>query len=257
MNYLTLGAGSLAPISRLLSWIRLPLITEFTVTIDSRPTKDFAFFMADLQIAGMGHTIRDFNSNHLTYPNTNLSRELDPSLLDLDDLRPCMEFHNLRRMNFDLQWAVALSDDELLMLASAWPHLEELLINMNLGWNRPEGGITPNGLALLLQTCPSLTLVALALDTRGYTQSPALQYQGPLSASSFARPFHIDVLDSVIKKESVDAIAAFLSSVVPHPDLVLSSWKTRARLWHPDLDLYRERWGNVHTQASEAIRKRQ
>ena len=208
--------------------------------------------MASIQIAGMGRTVQKFNLREVR--NTAPPREPDLPLLDLDDLRPCMAFRNLRRMNLDLRRDVDLSDDALLALASAWPRIEELLINANWGWSRP-GGITPDGLALLLQTCPSLTSIALAIDTREYTQIPARRFREPPNASSFARQFHINVLDSIIEEESVDAMAVFLPSIVPHSDFILTAWETWSVMEHPDLDLYSTRWESVHSQANEAIKK--
>ena len=258
LNYLKLRARSLVPISRLLSWARLPSITDFTVNIDSQcpPKQDLVSFMASIQIAGMCHTVQKFNLEQVhDAPDTIPPREPDAPLLDLDDLRPCMAFHSLRRMNLDLQWDVDLSDDGMLTLASAWPQIGELLINTHWGWNRP-GGITLNGLASLLQMCPSLISIALAIDTRGYTQMPARQLQRePPSASSFARQFRIDVLDSVIEAESVDATADCLSRIVPHFDFILDAWETWSVLEHPESDLYRERWESVHRRANKAIKR--
>ncbi|KAF8550070.1 hypothetical protein OG21DRAFT_1514486 [Imleria badia] len=99
-------------------------------------------------------------------------------------------------------------DSELLALALAWPHLEDLLINLSWGWSTL-GGITPNGLLQLLQKCPSLAWITLAIDTRGYTELPPSGLLASLGLTS-PRTIYLDVLDSVIQAESVPAVAAFL-----------------------------------------------
>ena len=257
LNCLKLHAESLAPISRLFSWIRFPAITHFTVIIDDDcPSKqDLALFMASIHMVGMDPTIQEFSLNQmLNEPEETWLRDSDTPTLDLDDLWSCMAFHRLRHMHIDLGWDVNLSDDDLLMLGSAWPQLEELLMNTNWGWNKP--GITPNALARLLETCPSLTSIALAIDTRGYTQIPARRLREPVSPSSFESTFRINTLDSVIERGSMDAMAAFLASIVPHFDSTFTTWETWSLLDDPDLDEDRERWEEVHSQAKEIIKKR-
>ena len=251
LNRLGLHAESLALISKLFPWIRVPAITHFTVVIDHCPSKqDLTLFMANIQAVGMDQTIQEFDLNQVLYDNA----ESRVPLLDLDDLWSCMTFHHLRHMNLDLEWDVNLSDDELLVLGSAWPWLEELLINTNWGWNRL--GITPNGFALLLETCPSLTSIALAIDTQGLTKVPATQFREPSSPSSFKRPFRLNVLDSVIESGSVNAVAAFFARIVPHVDFTLTAWEACRVSDYRNLNLYRKRWGDVHSQASEVIKKR-
>ncbi|KAF8440838.1 hypothetical protein L210DRAFT_3313877, partial [Boletus edulis BED1] len=82
--------------------------------------------------------------------------------LGLEDLRPCMKFNNLRSLLFDIGWNVGLTDSDVLALVAAWPRLELLVVNPGWGWNS-RGGITVGGLVRLLQTRPSLRILALAL----------------------------------------------------------------------------------------------
>ncbi|KAG9316245.1 hypothetical protein JVU11DRAFT_2272 [Chiua virens] len=74
------------------------------------------------------------------------------NVLVCDDLRPIMAFKCLRRLDFNLNWNVELSDDDLMELASAWHHLEIFLINREWGWRQTSHGITPDGIVRLLQT---------------------------------------------------------------------------------------------------------
>ena len=145
-------------------------------------------------------------------------RKAETPLLGLDDLRPCMAFSSLRRIELNTEWNVGLTDSDLPRLIPAWPNLEHLLINEYFGWNT-RGGITPDGLVQLLQTCRSLRAIAIAIDTRGYTEVPptsrALTSLGLTSPAAF----HINVLDSIIEADSVPAIAACLvTSIVPCPN---------------------------------------
>ncbi|KAF8132956.1 hypothetical protein EV363DRAFT_1162755, partial [Boletus edulis] len=91
-------------------------------------------------------------------------------LLGFEDLQPCLAFSNLRVMYINVGWNVDLTDSDLLTLASAWPCLEDLSINMDWGWNTA-AGIMPNGLLRLLESCRSLKRAALIIDPRGYTKS--------------------------------------------------------------------------------------
>ncbi|KAF8443666.1 hypothetical protein L210DRAFT_810366, partial [Boletus edulis BED1] len=84
-------------------------------------------------------------------------------LLGFEDLQPCLVFSNLRVMDINVGWNVDLTDGDLLTLASAWPCLEDLSINMDGGWNTA-AGITPNGLLRLLESCRSLKSAALVID---------------------------------------------------------------------------------------------
>ena len=60
-------------------------------------------------------------------------RKAETPLLGLDDLRPCMAFSNLRRIELNTEWNVGLTDSDLPRLAPAWPNLEHLLINEYFG----------------------------------------------------------------------------------------------------------------------------
>ncbi|KAF8420318.1 hypothetical protein L210DRAFT_3325093, partial [Boletus edulis BED1] len=82
--------------------------------------------------------------------------------LGFKDLQPCLVFSNLRVMYINVGWNVDLTDGDLLTLASAWPCLEDLSINMDWGWNTA-AGIMPDGLLRLLESCRSLKTVVLVI----------------------------------------------------------------------------------------------
>ncbi|KAF8434138.1 hypothetical protein L210DRAFT_327799 [Boletus edulis BED1] len=162
-----------------------------------------------------------------------------------------MAFSNLRCINLNIEWKVALTDSELLTLVSAWPYLQELLINRKWGWNTL-GGITPNGILQLLQTCQSLSRIALTIDTRGYTEIPP----SPASLGlTLPRMSIIDVLDSFIEEESVPAISVFFAGFVPHLDcFIFSAWNDVGMHHNPYRDGCEVRWDYVRKHVNEANR---
>ena len=208
LHHLTLRSEFLDPISQLLSRTQFPTIMDFSAYIGRCPSKqDFSSFLTSIQKSTIGHSIQELRLEG--------KRGGDDAtdILVLEDLLPCMAFSKLRAIYLDIDWDVNLSDSEMLTLASAWPHLQDLFINVDRGWNTL-GGITPNGLLQPLQACRSLSGIGLAIDTRGYTEfcesRASLGLTLPLT-------FFIDVLDSFIEEDSIPAIAAFLAGIAPCP----------------------------------------
>ena len=246
LHHMRLHSPSFPSISSLLLRIRLPTIIDFIALIASCPSRqDLSSFLTSLQTFDVGHSMERltlYNSEVLT-----LSRDqiLDPGdvLLDLEDLRPCMAFTNLRSIDINF-WCnnVGLTESGLLELATAWPRLEELGINSDWGWHT-SGGITPNGLLQLLQTCRSLSQIALAVDTRGYTESPP----SPTSLGvTFPSTLSINVLDSIIETESVPAISAFFTGIALCSKLYLRFWQGGEMLERADCLVYTVRWNDVY-----------
>ena len=246
LHEMTLRSETLDPISRLLSRIRLPAITDFTTLIDRRPSRqDVTSFLTSIQTSGVSNTIQSLQFiQRASLPSTTH----DVLRLGLEDLLPCMAFSNLRRLNFDIEWLVGLKDNELLVLASAWPQLESLYINKGWGWNWSRGGgITPDGLLQLLHTCRSLSQIALAIDTQGYTNLPP---HGSSASLGLTLPptFYIDVLDSIIEAESMPAITAFFAGIAP------CAWNCWLASESSDEE-YTNRWIDVFGRANEAVRE--
>lgn len=172
LHELELFSASLVPISRLLAHIQLPAVTDFIVKFSSCPSREnITSFLTALQPSGAGDSITTLTLTQIHRSPAILGS--DPPVLTADDLRPSMALRNLRHISLDLGWNVGLTDAELLELASAWPRLEHLLINEDWGW-QTSGGITPDGLVGLLQTCRSLSRISLAIDTRSYTETPPM-----------------------------------------------------------------------------------
>ena len=250
LHDIVLRSESLQSISQLFSWIRLPAITDFAAIITNCPSKQvLSSLLTVIQTSTSArHTITTLSLEQSCPPpsagNALRSRTLQ---LDLEDLRPCMGFSKLRCMSLDIGWNVGLTDNDLLTLASTWPLLQQLTINIEWGWNT-RGGITPNGLLRLLETCRSLDHFALAVDTRGYTEI----FRSPksvgvaLPATTFVR-----VLDSFIEEESVPAVSAFFASIMPYFSYWAAAWDcpgiVKTRGWRK----YQCRWYRVSSHVIE------
>lgn len=63
----------------------------------------------------------------LLWPYAGREVELDNYTLAYDDLYPCMDLGNLCSLKVNLDQAAGLTDDDLVELVSASPHLEDLL----------------------------------------------------------------------------------------------------------------------------------
>ena len=161
-----------------------------------------------------------------------------------------MALSNLRRIELNIGWIIDLTEGQVLTLASA---LEHFLINADWGWNSL-GGITPDGLIQLLQTCRSLSGITLALDTRGYTESCPSQSPASLGLALPHR-FSIDVVDSIIEAESVPAVAAFISGIAACCKSIFTfdSWDRVRMVALPDREEYVECWDDVHHRVIRCV----
>ncbi|KAF8550068.1 hypothetical protein OG21DRAFT_1514485 [Imleria badia] len=250
LHHITLRSKSLEAVTRLLSRTRLPAITDFTAIIYDCPSREeLSFFFIGVQSSITGNTIKVLELHQMSWPATNAVRS-EGLLLCWEDLQPCMAFRNLLRISLDIEWKVGLMDNELLALALAWPHLEDLLINPFWGWNSP-GGITPNGLLQLLEKCRSIHCITLAIDTRGYTELPPSGLLASLGLTS-PRTISLDVLDSVIQAESVPAVAAFFGCT-PCSTFSFTAWASRKLIKSPGWKVYKDHWNDVHRLANNAI----
>ncbi|KAF8545789.1 hypothetical protein OG21DRAFT_1491919 [Imleria badia] len=254
LHQLRVQSESWQPISRLLSRTRIPAITKFAASVRDNPSREeLRAFLAGASSAG-GSTIQIFDLYLWERcPNHGRSEAL---FLFLEDLRPCMAFSNLCDLAFCVEWNVSLTDAELLVLASAWPRLKDLAINRSVGWNT-RSGITPNGLVQLLHICPSLHRIALAVDTRGYTESE-LPPSGSLANLALRpRPFsYMNVLDSIIEEESVPVIAAFIASISRSSSFTFWAWSIKSLLMHPDYEVNHDRWSEVYRRVKDSGRLR-
>ncbi|KAF8441546.1 hypothetical protein L210DRAFT_3644823 [Boletus edulis BED1] len=184
---LTFYSDLLKSISRLLSRTRLPAVRIFTAIIASRPSKmNISSFLSALYTSDIADTVEELQMNQVgSLENIDVTEDEDRwSMLALKDLQPFIALSKLQTLE--------------------WPRLELLHINHNWARNMP-GGITSDGLLQFLQQCPSLHFMSLAAtDWRQPTEVPPF-YE--------SYKFTINILDSTLEQESVQAIAAFLTRI--------------------------------------------
>ncbi|KAF8441630.1 hypothetical protein L210DRAFT_3644884 [Boletus edulis BED1] len=128
LNRWVLRSQSLYSISCLLSQTRLPAVTAFFASTECCPSRvDLSAFFTGVQTSGFGHCVQEL------YLTQSIPGRMDllgnTHVLGFEDLRPCMAFSNLRYLDLGIDWQVDLTDNELLLLTSTWPHLEKFSIN--------------------------------------------------------------------------------------------------------------------------------
>ncbi|OAX38269.1 hypothetical protein K503DRAFT_866266 [Rhizopogon vinicolor AM-OR11-026] len=155
--------------------------------------------------------------------------------------QPLYAFRNLRELNFKVEYDVQLDDATLLQMAKAWPLLEELVIRGEYSASTPHN-ITPNAFVSLLQHCPRLTSIGIALDWSDVDRrdiSSEIPYQGfshnALSEADFGSS----------RIRHVTGVAAFLSAIAPKLEYVVG-WDSDFHYDHEDCEKYSLRWKAVH-----------
>ena len=249
LHDLTLDSFCLESLTDLLTGIQLHEITNFSVdTRDGCSGEMISSFWDSVHTSGIGRTVKRL-SFYQDGMLCEIRSEPNRPVLGLEDLRPCMAFSHLRHLQLDINWSVGLTDSDLLTLTSAWPHLTHLVINDYWGWSTP-GGITPNGLAQLLWACPLLHTVALAIDTRGFTELPlSLTDVGSTLGPRF---LHINVFCSVIEAVSVPAVVGFFAGFGARALVAFKVWRFEdadAAL----LEVYKVRWSYVNSQVKGVL----
>ncbi|KAF8434542.1 hypothetical protein L210DRAFT_3553172 [Boletus edulis BED1] len=253
MHQMNLDSRSLQPISCWLSQSRLPAVVHFSASVDSCSSmQDVTSFSAGVPMCNAGHTVETLTLRQSFSPPDGVHPP-EGLRLCFNNLQPWVGFNNLRRLELNIDSNVDLTDTEMLTLASAWPQLIHLLINADCGW-KSHGGITPGALVRLLETCRSLKQIALAIDTRGYTQVPPGQMPGSLGLT-LPPEFSIDVVDSVIEAESVPAVTTFFSGLATCCGSRFSfhAWNGSPMMWYPDFGQYTIRWSNVENRIDDAL----
>ncbi|KAG1729246.1 hypothetical protein EDB19DRAFT_1881820 [Suillus lakei] len=123
--------------------------------------------------------------------------------------QPLYAFRNFRKLDFEVDLELQLDEVALLQMAMAWPHLEELYLNKT----HLSQDVTPHAFVSLLQHCPRLVSVGIAVDWStidSHDISPDVPYQGfaheALSRAFFGAP----------KIRHPGRIAAFISAIAPN-----------------------------------------
>ncbi|KAG9316225.1 hypothetical protein JVU11DRAFT_2252 [Chiua virens] len=231
---LEISSRSLDTVSKSLARIQLPALRSFTVFVDTCPSKYCvkSFFNA-LQKICTPHQLLSLRVIQTRSPSS-ISGDSGRYQLTLDDIRPCMVFDGLRRIDINTDWVVNLNDDDLPELAAAWPDLEYLLINEEWGW-KTESGITPNG---LLQLPLGTQVVAPLLSRRRH----AGLHRYPLSSG----------ISSGCRFRSTNSIlSTFFGGIMQrrHADVHSTYWDTSMMSDRLDSEILRRLWEDVFVKA--------
>lgn len=196
-----------------------------------------------------------FPSDYLTTLSLKQTTRLDPEdvadiTLTLDDLWPLTAL-NLTLISIDLNLTIELRDSSLVEFVSSCQQLSILIVNETFGWRAP--GITPAGLAQILQTCPSLSNLCIALDTRGYTFPGQIQTGYAAANAGSLSTLKINVADSVIHTEGILSLAGFFADQMLGRGgrIFLGSWNMRHL--DPESRIYKKRWENVETLTDQVV----
>ena len=119
------------------------------------------------------------------------------------------------------------------------------------GWTNSD--ITQVGLLRMLECCPSLETLCIAINTNAFTQVP-LDRPGRGVQNTNIRT--VTFADSTITPCATTAVAAFLSDVFPNLNEV-TAWKSEQLRKRPGANLYAARWDDVSQQVKGMIRIRQ
>ncbi|KAG2358853.1 hypothetical protein BDR07DRAFT_1245127, partial [Suillus spraguei] len=172
------------------------------------------------------------------------------------DFMPLAQFGSIDTLIIDVNCSIHLTDDDLVSLASAWPHLRTFSINKTHGWVI-KSDITQTGLLEMLQCCPKLGTLCIAIDTDTFTEVPLDRPGGGIQNMNIRT---IYFADSVIQPRATTVVAAFLSDVFPRLNEV-AAWKSDQMRAQLDADrtevTYAARWESVSQQIKGMIRIRQ
>ncbi|KIJ61998.1 hypothetical protein HYDPIDRAFT_30819 [Hydnomerulius pinastri MD-312] len=209
------------------------LFNNISLTFHVVPTTVIlhAFFSALGSTPRQG-SVRRVELRQLTTLDANIDRHYEP--LIYDSLCPLLSFPHLRELVLELDNPVSLNDEELMMLARAWPRLEVFKINCRSGWrvHSSANPLTLKGLVSLLRLCPMLCELGLSLDVRDVPlpsiDPRALQVLDSPSSEAQQGPWGVrntsvtllQLSDSPIKDPAL--VATFLAEILPSLEAVVT-----------------------------------
>ncbi|KAL1945381.1 hypothetical protein VTO73DRAFT_2232 [Trametes versicolor] len=132
-------------------------------------------------------------------------------------LLPLAAFPSLRALKLDLSGLYALDDTLTAMILSAWPALEALSLGATYGWGQ-RSALTITGLTQIVQCCPMLEQLCIAMDASRDTMLPGVQPN--------TRITRIDLVDSYVPKNEAGAVALSRNLAELFPELEHISAKT-------------------------------
>ena len=146
-----------------------------------------------------------------------------------DHLQPLTAFVNIKLISFDISCNMDLNKDQLLHLASSWPHLKLFGMGKYYDWTSLST-LTLRGFLKLLERCRLLQSLFFMFDTCGYME--ILQGHS-WHGLTMQKKLFLHIHNSPIKEVSIKALSIFFH-IVPYPDFSLTT-----------------SWNNGHFQGSE------
>lgn len=190
---------------------------------------------------------------HPPLPPTNDSHD-DPSFhtsIYGNIIMPLAQFGSIDTLIIDIKCSIHLTDEDLSSLASAWPHLRALSLNKTHGWVK--SGITQVGLLKIVECCPKLQTLCIAINTDTFREVPL---ERPGRGIQNRNIQTLAFADSVITSCATTVVAAFLSDVFPNLHDV-TAWKSDQMRKRQGANIYATHWDNVSQQVKGMIRIRQ
>ncbi|KAG2125036.1 hypothetical protein DEU56DRAFT_983395 [Suillus clintonianus] len=175
-----------------------------------------------------------------------------------NDLMPLTQFGSIDTLTIDVNCSIHLADEDLASFASAWPRLRTFSINKTHGWVL-KSDITQIGLLEMLQRCPELQTLCIAINTDTFTEVPLERPGGGIQNRNIRT---LAFADSAIQPHATTVVAAFLSDVFPRLNEV-TAWKSDQMRTRRDANgvdpstAYAIRWEGVSQNAKGMIRIRQ
>lgn len=161
--------------------------------------------------------------------------------LTLGDFIPLTCFESLGRIDISINHSIHLDDDDLRSLVSAWPRLYSFSLNDTAGW-RVKSGITQIGLIAMLDCCPDLQKLCIALNTDAFIEVPS-DREGIENTAVRT----LGLADSLIEARATVAVAAFLSDIFPNLTTIVA-WDSVVMSRRLNAGIYAERWIHVSEQ---------
>ncbi|KAG0696365.1 hypothetical protein DFH29DRAFT_1082930 [Suillus ampliporus] len=96
--------------------------------------------------------------------SSNYPREFESTtVITLDTIRPLFHLTRLRVVDIDTTCSISLCEEDLEEVAAAWPCLEVLLLNKELGWHAPTPLMTVVVVVRFIELCPCLTELCIGI----------------------------------------------------------------------------------------------
>lgn len=163
-----------------------------------------------------------------------------PHILTSREFAPLALFESLGKIDINVDHVISLNDDDLKTLASSWPNLYSFSLNDITGW-RTNAGITQIGLLDMIELCPNLQTLCIALKTDAFKEVPADRPGEGIENTSLQM---LGLADSAIESRESVAVAAFLSDIFPNLTNI-AAWDSVAMMRRPNAAIYVDRWTQV------------